>query len=75
MSGRTVCGIAIAVFLLAVPGAPLADDAEVSGTATYRERIALPPDAVFIAVLADVSRADAPAVEIGWMSREENLKS
>jgi putative lipoprotein len=31
------------------------------GTALYRERIALPPDAVFEAVLEDVSRADAPA--------------
>ncbi len=35
------------------------------GTATYRERIALPPDAVFEAVLQDVSRADAPAQELG----------
>jgi uncharacterized lipoprotein YbaY/heat shock protein HslJ len=35
------------------------------GTATYRERIALPPDAVFEAVLQDVSRADAPAAELG----------
>lgn len=33
----------------------------VSGTATYRERIALPPGAVFEARLVDVSRADAPA--------------
>lgn len=31
------------------------------GTATYRERIALPPDAIFEVVLQDVSRADAPA--------------
>lgn len=37
----------------------------VGGTATYRERIALPPDAVFEAVLQDVSQADAPAVELG----------
>ena len=35
------------------------------GTATYRERIALPPDAVFEAVLQDVSRADAPAEVLG----------
>jgi putative lipoprotein len=32
--------------------------------ATYRERIALPPDAMFEAVLEDVSRADAPAVVV-----------
>lgn len=37
----------------------------VTGTATYRERIALPPDAVFEATLEDVSRADAPAEVIG----------
>jgi copper homeostasis protein (lipoprotein) len=35
------------------------------GTATYRERIALPPDAVFEAVLDDVSRADAAATVLG----------
>jgi copper homeostasis protein (lipoprotein) len=35
------------------------------GTAAYRERIALPPGAVFEAVLQDVSRADAPAEVLG----------
>ncbi|HSM73022.1 MAG TPA: YbaY family lipoprotein [Desulfobacterales bacterium] len=35
------------------------------GTATYRERIALPEEAVFEAVLQDISRADAPAVVLG----------
>jgi len=33
----------------------------VRGTATYRERIAMPSDAVFEATLEDVSRADAPS--------------
>ncbi len=33
----------------------------IQGTATYRERIALPPTAVFEATLEDVSRADAAA--------------
>lgn len=37
----------------------------VSGTATYRERIALPPSAVFEASLEDISRADAPAETLG----------
>lgn len=37
----------------------------VSGRASYRERIALPPDAVFEATLLDVSRADAPAEVLG----------
>ncbi len=35
------------------------------GTATYRERLALPADALFEAELQDVSRADAPAVVLG----------
>ena len=42
-----------------------ADDGHVTGTASYRERIALPPGAVFEAVLEDVSVADAPARELG----------
>lgn len=33
-------------------------------TATYRERIALLPGATVIAILEDVSKADAPSVEI-----------
>ena len=36
-----------------------------AGTATYRERRALPPDAVFEAVLIDAAIADAPARELG----------
>ena len=43
--------------------APVA--AQVKGTATYRERIALTPDAVFEATLEDVSKADAPAAVVG----------
>ena len=39
--------------------------AQVKVTATYRERIALTPDAVFEAMLQDVSKADAPAVIVG----------
>jgi copper homeostasis protein (lipoprotein) len=38
---------------------------QVKGTATYRERIAMPPDAVFEATLEDVSKADARAEVIG----------
>lgn len=37
----------------------------VTGAATYRERMALSPGAVFEATLEDVSRADAPAVVVG----------
>ncbi|MGH8470128.1 MAG: YbaY family lipoprotein [Gammaproteobacteria bacterium] len=38
---------------------------QVQGTATYRERLALPVDAVFEATLEDVSKADASAEAIG----------
>jgi putative lipoprotein len=37
----------------------------VSGTVTYRERIALPPDAVVSVQIRDVSLADAPAQVMG----------
>jgi uncharacterized lipoprotein YbaY len=40
----------------------------VSGEAIFRERIALPPDAVFTAQLQDVSRADAPATTLSEVS-------
>jgi putative lipoprotein len=39
--------------------------AQVTGTVTYRERIALPLTAVVKVQLIDVSRADAPAVVLG----------
>src|SRR5215207_3872265 len=39
--------------------------ATVAGVATYRERIALPPDTAVRVRLEDVSRADAPAVVLG----------
>lgn len=37
----------------------------VTGTAFYRERIAVPPGATFEAVLEDISLADAAAIELG----------
>ena len=39
--------------------------AQIKGTATYRERIAMPADAIFEATLEDVTRADAAADVIG----------
>lgn len=44
----------------------------ITGTATYKERIALAPGAVLEVTLEDVSRADAPAVVIG-RTRVESL--
>jgi len=46
-------------WVLSLPAAALA------GSASTRERIALPPDAVFEAVLIDQAIADAPAPELG----------
>jgi putative lipoprotein len=37
----------------------------VAGTVTYRERVALRPDALVLVQLQDVSRADAPGLVIG----------
>ena len=39
-------------------------DATLTGTVTYRPRIALPPNAVLSVKLLDVSRADAPSVTL-----------
>jgi uncharacterized lipoprotein YbaY/heat shock protein HslJ/uncharacterized lipoprotein NlpE involved in copper resistance len=58
---------ALLMLLLAVvTAAAMAADVKgrVTGTAGYRERIVLPPGAVFEAVLEDVT-ADGPAVELG----------
>ena len=53
------------LFLLLVTNAFGGTAGTVSGTATYRERIAMPPGAVFEATLEDVSKADAPADVMG----------
>jgi uncharacterized lipoprotein YbaY/uncharacterized lipoprotein NlpE involved in copper resistance len=54
-----------AVLLFCMVGWATQASGQVQGTATYRERMALPPDAVFEATLEDVSKADAPAEVIG----------
>lgn len=45
--------------------------AVLEGTARYQERMLLPPGASFTAVLADISRADAPALELGRVTRTD----
>ena len=62
------CCVAISVIL---SGAAASAMDTVSGTATYRERIALPPDALLEVSLEDVSLADAPAIEIGRIRVED----
>jgi putative lipoprotein len=54
---------AMALFLAAASSE--AASQVITGTALYRERLALPPGAVFEATLEDISRADAPAEVLG----------
>ena len=42
----------------------------ITGKAFYSERIAAPPDGRFVAVLQDTSRADAPAIELGRIEKD-----
>jgi uncharacterized lipoprotein YbaY/heat shock protein HslJ/uncharacterized lipoprotein NlpE involved in copper resistance len=60
--GFTILAVLLA---LGVVRADAAEEGQVSGTASYRERIALPPGAVFEAVLEDVTVADVPADQLG----------
>ncbi|MGB5975662.1 MAG: YbaY family lipoprotein [Nodosilinea sp.] len=46
----------------------LTDSSSVTGTVSYRPRVAMPPNAVLDVSLIDVSRADAPAVTIASQS-------
>jgi len=75
MRAATTLGpIAVAVFLggCAVGPPPTTPPtASVNGTATYRERIALPPGAKLEVTLADVSLADAPAETIATVELED----
>lgn len=52
-------------FLLGCAGRPPAPDAIVSGVALVRERVVLPPEAVFEATLLDVTHPDMPPVVLG----------
>jgi putative lipoprotein len=45
---------------LLMPGAIAAEEVSITGEVSYRERIALPPNAVLTVRLTDVSLADAP---------------
>ncbi len=60
-----VFGFAPLALGLMMPGTADAEERIIQGEITYRERIALPPNAVVTVELADVSLADAPASVIG----------
>ncbi|TIU15290.1 MAG: hypothetical protein E5W40_03905, partial [Mesorhizobium sp.] len=55
----------LVVGILVVPELSVAAERTLKGEVMYRERIALPPNAVLSVQLADVSLADAPATVIG----------
>ncbi|AZN99113.1 META domain-containing protein [Mesorhizobium sp. M9A.F.Ca.ET.002.03.1.2] len=57
--------VPLIVGILAVPDQSVASEKTLKGEVMYRERIALPPNAVLSVQLADVSLADAPAAVIG----------
>lgn len=50
-------------------GLAIAETKTLSGTVTYRERMALPPSAMVEVKLVDVSRADAPSTTIAEASK------
>lgn len=50
---------------------PEAELAQVTGEALYRERIAAPPGARLEVILEDISIADAPAVRLGKLVKED----
>lgn len=63
MSRLLLCATLCAT--LAGAGAALAETRTLAGTVTYRERMALPPEARITVQLVDVSLADAPATLLG----------
>src|SRR6201991_4657224 len=64
--GLRLWSLGLVALLSACAAATSPPDASfVTGTATYRERMALPPGAVFEARIEDVSWADAPSTVVG----------
>ncbi|TIR78120.1 MAG: hypothetical protein E5X15_13625 [Mesorhizobium sp.] len=57
--------VPLVVGVLAVPEFTSAAEKTIAGEVTYRERIALPPNAVLSVELADISLAGAPATLVG----------
>lgn len=55
----------LALFLLSMYPWPQAAAEQVTGTASFMQRVVLPPNAVFEARIEDVSRVDAPAATLG----------
>ena len=62
---KIIIAATLAVGLLATFGCSSSAEASITGTVTYRQRIALPDDAVITVQLRDVSKADAAATVMG----------
>ncbi len=56
------------IALFACNGSPTGTESSVTGTVTYRERIALPPSSVLHLQLADVSLQDVPSIPLEDLS-------
>lgn len=69
LAGACLVGAGLATRAFA--DAPDARDAVIEGSVVYRERMMLPPGARVEVELADVSRADAPAVTIASVQIED----
>ena len=60
-----------AILGLAAAGPAAASEGQIAGIAGYSEQIALPPGAVLDVVLEDVTKADAPADQLGHTTIED----
>ena len=67
---RRAAGTALCLGLAACGTRPPAPDALVTGVAVTRERVVLPPSAVFAASLLDVTNPDVPPVVLGSQQQE-----
>ena len=65
-----ISSLFIVLLISILPNILFAEQAVLSGSAYYRERIALPSNAVFEAALEDVSLMDVAAVVLGKVSIE-----
>lgn len=67
---RWLTGTLLGLLVVGCGTHPPAPDALVTGVAMSRERVVLPPEAVFEATLLDVSFSDMPPVVLGRQRRE-----
>ncbi len=68
LDGRRLRLTGAHTFEFEAEGGTAAKVLKVTGTVTYRERVALPPDAELEVTLVDVSRVDAPATVVAKQS-------